>query len=237
MLGKVAAPSNGETGGGDAALNEYVTLNMSRMGEDGWTLVDWSLDAQIAVNGNTPVALTDENNAAGRVNGVWYAMSSNGQIYFAPTINDTRLDVTLLLTDDQFLYTNRFIDGVGTIDSINKTIKFSLFKATPLNEYVTLLTNIDGTDTPFQMQITVNGSTPITINDFETGGELHGLRYSTDDLNILGFYPTINDTRLDVTLLLADEHFLNYSGFNDGVGTYDYDAKTIKFSLFKATEA
>ena len=212
---------------------------MSRSGDDGWTYVDWSLDAQIIVNNNPPITLTDENNVAGRLNGVGYALDSTGRIYFHPAVDDTRLDVTLLLTDDQFLYTNSFIEGIGTVDTINKKINFSLFRATPLNEYVTLLTNIDGSDTPFQMQITVNGSTPVTINDndFETGGELQGLRYSTDDLNILGFYPTVNATRLDVTLLLADEHFLQYSGFNDGVGTFDYEARTIKFSLFKATEA
>lgn len=103
---------------------------MSRSGDDGWTYNDWSLDAQIIVNNNPPITLTDENNIGGSLNGVSYTIDSTGRIYFHPAVDDTRLDVTLLLTDDQFLYTNSFIEGVGTVDTINKKIKFSLFKAT-----------------------------------------------------------------------------------------------------------
>lgn len=122
--GKVAAPSDGGTGGGDTdnsqlPSNPYVVIRNRKL-DDSWNPLGFN---GIAIINGEQFTLGDGYSTN---NGVTYYSTSNGSVYFEPSQSGVTYNVLLKFTEDEWQYNGEIIEGNGIVNAVNRTIQFKL---------------------------------------------------------------------------------------------------------------
>lgn len=90
--------------------------------DDGWNPNGFN---GVAIINGRQFNLADGNHTE---NGVTYYSTSNGSVYFEPSEYDVIYNVLLKFTTDEWLYNGEILEGLGIVDEVNRTIRFSLFR-------------------------------------------------------------------------------------------------------------
>lgn len=122
--GKVTAPGDGGTGGGDTdnsqlPSNPYVVIRNRKL-DDSWNPLGFN---GIAIINGEQFTLGDGYSTN---NGVTYYSTSNGSVYFEPSQSGVTYNVLLKFTEDEWQYNGEIIEGNGIVNAVNRTIQFKL---------------------------------------------------------------------------------------------------------------